>query len=211
MFDYAYWLLFLSASFALSVSPGPDLVYILTKTISGGKKIGIASSLGVCTGALFHVILASIGISAILVTSAYAFMFIKYLGAGYLLYLAFKSFKSAGTNLQITNIEKNEESIWKAFKQGVLIDVLNPKVAIFFMAFLPQFVREGHGSVSIQLFYLGFLVICVGIVVETIYVLMASKLTHKIRNSKKISIWLDRLVGTIFVGLGLKLATTTND
>ena len=206
MFDYAYWLLFLSAAFALSVSPGPDVVYILTKTISGGKKIGIASSLGVCTGALFHVALASIGLSAILVTSAYAFMFIKYLGAGYLLYLAYKSFKSAGTSLHIDDIKKTKESPWKAFKQGVLIDVLNPKVAI-----LPQFVREGHGSVSIQLFYLGFLVICVGIIVEAIYVLLASKLTQKVRNSKRFSVWLDRLVGTIFVTLGLKLATTTNN
>jgi len=211
MFDYGYWLLFLSAAFALSISPGPDVVYILTKTISSGKKIGIASSLGVCTGALFHLVLASIGISAILVTSAYAFMFIKYIGASYLLYLAFKSFKSAGTNLQISGLKKEKESIWKAFKQGVLIDVLNPKVAIFFMAFLPQFVREGHGSVSTQLFYLGFLVICVGIVVEAIYVLLASKLTHKLRNSKRFSVWLDRLVGTIFVTLGLKLATTTNN
>ncbi len=210
MFDYGYWILFFSASFALSISPGPDVIYILTKTISGGKKVGFASSFGVCTGALFHVLLASIGLSAILVSSELAFTFIKYIGATYLIYLAYKSFKSAGTSLHIEHSKKTKESPWKAFKQGMLIDILNPKVAIFFMAFLPQFVREGYGSVSIQLFYLGFLVICVGIVVESIYVLLASKLTHKIRNSKKISIWLDKIVGTIFIGLGLKLAISTN-
>jgi len=210
MLDFTYWLLFFSAAFALSISPGPDLIYILTKTISGGKKIGIASSLGVCAGALFHVILASIGLSAILVSSALAFSFIKFFGAGYLIYLAYKSFKSAGTSLHINHFKKTKESTWKAFKQGMLIDILNPKVAIFFMAFLPQFIRDGHGSVSMQLFYLGFLVICVGIIVEVTYVLLASKLTQKVKNSKKFSIWLDRVVGTIFVALGLKLATSTN-
>ena len=95
-------------------------------------------------------------------------------------------------------------------KEGILIDVLNPKVAIFFMAFLPQFLRDGYGTTSTQLLYLGIAVIAVALVVETIYILLASKISGAVRNNKSISIWLDRMVGTMFVVLGLKLASSTN-
>jgi len=209
MEDFNYWLLFLTTALALNIAPGPDVVYILTKTIAHGKKIGMASSLGVCSGALFHVAAASIGLSAILVTSSLAFTVVKVIGVAYLLYLAYQSFKSAGTRLNISaDSDHSQETFWGAFRQGVLIDILNPKVAIFFMAFLPQFVREGHGSVPLQLMLLGFLVILVAIVVEFSYVLLASVLTEKINSDPKYSIWLERLVGTVFVALGIKLAVT---
>lgn len=210
MSELHFWLLFLSTALALNVAPGPDLLYILTQTIANGKKVGIASALGVCTGALFHVVAASIGLSAILVSSALAFTIVKYIGVGYLLYLAYQSFRSAGTSLTIPSGKESQESVWKAFKQGVLVDILNPKVAIFFMAFLPQFVREGYGSVPMQLLYLGLLVIFVAIIVETTYVLLAFKLTNKVRTSKRISVLLDRFVGTVFVSLGIKLAISSN-
>jgi len=93
---------------------------------------------------------------------------VKFIGAGYLIYLAYQSFRSAGTSLDLTSEEQPKESAWTAFKQGVLVDILNPKVAIFFMAFLPQFIRDGYGSVPIQLLYLGLLVIAVAVVVEVI-------------------------------------------
>lgn len=209
MEDLNFWLLFFSTAFVLNIAPGPDLLYILTKTVSSGTKVGIASALGVCTGALFHVFAAAIGISAILVTSATAFTIVKIIGVLYLFYLAYQSFFSKGTSLNISD-EKKSSTVWQAFKQGVLIDILNPKVAIFFMAFLPQFVREGHGSVSIQLIYLGLLVILVAIVVEVAYVLMFSKIATAIRNSKKISKWLDKAIGVMFVVLGLKLVFSSN-
>ena len=210
MSDLYFWSLFFSTAFALNIAPGPDLLYILTKTIANGKKIGIASALGVCTGALFHVAIASIGLSAIIVSSALAFTIVKFIGVGYLLYLAYQSFRSAGTSLNIKSSEESTKSAWKAFKQGVLVDILNPKVAIFFMAFLPQFIRDGHGAVPIQLLYLGLLVVAVAVIVEIVYVLLAFKLTKKIRSSKRFSVLLDRLVGTIFVALGLKLATSSS-
>ncbi len=210
MSDFSFWLLFFSTALALNIAPGPDLLYILTKTIANGKKVGIASSLGVCTGALFHVAAAAVGLSAILVSSAFLFSIVKFLGAGYLIYLAYQSFRSAGTSLNIKSEEQPKESAWTAFKQGVLVDILNPKVAIFFMAFLPQFIRDGYGSVPIQLLYLGLLVIAVAVVVEVIYVLVASKLTEKVRSSKTASVWIDRVVGTIFTGLGLKLAISSS-
>ena len=211
MADLNYWLLFLSTAIALNIAPGPDVIYILTKTIANGRKIGFASSLGVCTGALFHVFAAAIGLSAILVTSSLAFTVVKFIGVGYLLYLAYQSFNSAGTYLNIRSKQaRKKETFWGAFKQGVLIDILNPKVAIFFMAFLPQFVRVGHGSVPMQLLVLGILIILIAIVVEFAYVLLASVLTNKINNSRTFSRWLDWLVGTIFVALGIRLAITSN-
>lgn len=208
--DLNFWLLFLTTAFALNVAPGPDLLYTLTKTISNGKKVGLASAIGVCTGALFHVFAASIGLSAILVSSALAFSIVKYVGAAYLLYLAYQSFRSSGFELNTDNSNQNRETAFEAFKQGVLIDILNPKVAIFFMAFLPQFVREDAGSVSFQLFYLGLIVIAVAIIVEAAYVLAADKISERVRSSKKLSIWLDRAVGTMFAGLGIKLAAATS-
>lgn len=210
MADLNFWLLFFSTALALNIAPGPDLLYILTKTIANGKKVGIASALGVCTGALFHVAAASLGLSAILVSSALAFSIVKFIGVGYLLYLAYQSFRSAGTSLNITSNGQPKESAWKAFKQGVLVDILNPKVAIFFMAFLPQFIREDYGAVPIQLLYLGLLVIAVAIIVEVTYVLLASKLTKKVRSSKRVSVLLDRVVGAVFVALGLKLAISSS-
>lgn len=210
MIDYNFWFLFISVAIALNVAPGPDVVYILTKTISGGKKIGIASSLGVCTGALFHVVISAIGLSAILYTSAVAFTIVKYIGVTYLLYLAYQAFRSSGLLIEKSEKHKSTETAWEAFKQGVLIDILNPKVAIFFMAFLPQFVREGHGSTPFQLIMLGGIIILIAIVIEALYVLLADKIANKFREDTRYSIWLDRVVGTVFVGLGAKLALSTN-
>lgn len=209
MIDLTFWLPFLLASIALNMAPGPDLLYILTKTIRHGKKVGFASAVGVCTGALFHVFIASLGLSAILVSSSLAFSLVKYIGAAYLLYLAFQAFRSSGYDFQIDVLTEKPESVFQAFKQGVLIDILNPKVAIFFMAFLPQFLREDAGSVSVQLFYLGLIVIVVAIIVEVLYVLATDKISAKLRSSKRFSIWLDRTVGVVFAGLGIKLATSS--
>jgi len=205
MSDYSFWLLFFSTALALNIAPGPDLLYILTKTVANGKKVGVASALGVCTGALVHVFAAAVGLSAVLASSALAFTVVKYIGAGYLLYLAWKSFSSAGSLLNIESQTVPKETAMAAFKQGVMVDILNPKVAIFFMAFLPQFVREGYGEVPFQLMYLGLLIIVVAIIVEVIYVLAASILTQKLRSSQRFSLWLERFVGTVFVVLGVKL------
>ena len=212
MSDLDFWFVFLSTAFALNIAPGPDLLFIFSKTISGGKKVGIAASLGVCSGAMFHVVIAAIGLSAILVTSAIAFTIVKIIGVTYLLYLAYQAFNSSGVKFEINTPNSiKSESAWEAFKQGVLIDIFNPKVAIFFMAFLPQFLREGHGSNSYQLLLLGFIIIIVAIIVETLFVLFASKISRKFRENQQYSIWLDRIVGTIFVALGIKLAVSSNN
>ncbi len=206
MDSLSYWLLFFSAAFALNISPGPDLIYILSRTVAQGRKIGVASSLGVCTGALVHVFAAALGLSAILATSAMAFSVVKYIGAAYLIYLGLKSFRSTGSNFNLSSLNSPQVTPWMAFKQGILVDVLNPKVAVFFMAFLPQFVRPDLGHTSAQIAVLGVLVILVAAVVEILFVLATGQTTRFFRNNRRVSAWLDRILGSILIGLGIRLA-----
>jgi len=208
MQDSTYWLLFLSAAFAINISPGPDIIYIVSKTIAQGRKIGFASSLGVCTGALVYVIATALGLSAILETSLIAFNIVKYAGAIYLVYLGIKALKSKGTTFDSTENESSLYTPWQAFRQGVLVDVLNPKVAVFFMAFLPQFVRPELGHTSGQLLLLGVIVILMAIVIEFSIVLTASQTTNFFRKNPTFSVWLDRVLGTVLIGLALRLALT---
>ena len=209
MTDLNYWLVFFTAAIALNVSPGPDLIYILSRTIAQGSKVGLASAAGVCSGAIVHVLAAAFGLSAILAASATAFSIVKYVGAAYLLYLGVQALKSQGNTLELT-AQKETITVtpWQAFRQGVLVDVLNPKAAIFFMAFLPQFVRQDHGNSSLQLVVLGLLVILVAIIIESLFVLAAARSTNFFRRNPRASVWLDRTLGTIFISLGIRLALT---
>ena len=205
----SYWLLFLSAAFAINIAPGPDLVYIISKTIAQGRKIGFASSLGVCAGALVHVFAAALGLSAILATSALAFSVVKFAGAGYLIYLGIQALRSKGGAFD--DLVKEEDTTpWEAFKQGALIDILNPKVAIFFMAFLPQFIRPNMGGTSLQIIWLGVIVILMAIVIEFIVVLLAAQATELFRRNRTLSVWLDRVLGTVLIGLAVRLVLSEN-
>lgn len=209
MADVHFWLMFLLAAIALNVAPGPDLLYVLSRATQQGKRVGIASVAGVCTGAMVHVTAAAVGLSAILVSSALAFSVVKYAGAAYLLYLAYKAFRSGGFTLDMAGLKVPEISAFQAFKQGVLIDIFNPKAAIFFMAFLPQFVRPDAGPVPLQLFGLGMLVIAVAFIVEGTYALLADRLASRLRKSRRFSLWLDRTIGVIFASIGIKLALSS--
>lgn len=155
-----------------------------------------------------HVLAAALGLSAILASSALAFNVVKYIGAAYLFYLGIQSLMSKGLSFNVPAQNGAATTAWKAFQQGVFIDLLNPKAAMFFMAFLPQFVRPELGHSSLQIFVLGFLVILLAIPIEFSIVLTASKTTNFIRNNQKISVWLDRLLGSVLIGLGVRLALT---
>ncbi|MCF7201987.1 LysE family translocator [Pseudomonas oligotrophica] len=205
MSDPLFWGVFLSAALALNLSPGPDLLYVLSRTLGGGRRVGIASALGVCSGAMVHVSAAALGLSAILATSALAFSVVKYVGAAYLIYLGLQALRASGSGLQRLPQMAGSTSAWRAYRQGVLVDILNPKAAIFFMAFLPQFVRPGHGATALQLFWLGFLVVLVAIVVELLLVLLAARASALLRSQRAVAAWLDRLFGSLLVGLGIRL------
>ncbi|MCP3892363.1 MAG: LysE family translocator [Desulfobulbaceae bacterium] len=210
MESYSYWLLFLSAAIAINITPGPDMIYILSRTIAQGRRIGIASSFGVCSGSFVHIFAAAFGLSAIISTSAMAFGVVKYVGAAYLIYLGMQALRSKGNSFDLPVKKQAQSTFWKAFRQGALIDILNPKVAIFFMAFLPQFVRPELGHVPIQILILGFLVNLVGVVIESVLVLTAARTTIFFRNNSQFSTLLDRVFGSMLIGLGIRLALTEN-
>ena len=157
-----------------------------------------------------HVFAAALGLSAILASSALAFSVVKYAGAAYLIYLGIKSLLSKGDTFDKVSRKNSTSTPWEAFKQGALVDILNPKVAIFFMAFLPQFIRPGMGHTSVQIIWLGTLVILVAIVVEFLIVLMAAQATNFFRQNRTFSVWLDRVLGTVLIGLAVRLALTEN-
>lgn len=206
MYDPQHWLLFFSAALAINISPGPDVVYILSNTVAHGRRIGFASSFGVCTGALVHVFAAAFGLSAIIVTSATAFAIVKWAGAAYLVYLGIKTLASAGQAFVPGPGKLPRPSFFLAFRRGMMVDILNPKVAVFFMAFLPQFVDPALGYMAAQLVLLGVLAIAVAVAVEAGYVLGSAGLTASLRKNPGLGRWLDRLLGGILIGLGLRLA-----
>jgi len=210
MESYSYWLVFLSAAIAINIAPGPDMIYILSRTIAQGRKIGIASSLGVCSGSLVHIFAAAFGLSAILATSAMAFAIVKYIGAGYLIFLGVKALRSKRMSFDIPVRIQEHSTFWKAFRQGALIDVLNPKVAIFFMAFLPQFIRPELGHSAAQILILGFLVNLIGMTIEFVLVLTAARATNFFRNHSQFSTLLDRILGSMLICLGIRLAMIEN-
>jgi len=210
LFSYTllHWVTFFSAAILLNLSPGPDIAFILGQTAKHGRRGGFAAMYGVWTGAFGHVVMAAVGLSAILVASALAFTAIKWIGAAYLVYLGLKSLFSRGSVLSPAQIKAAETSRWSIFRQGLIVSALNPKVATFFLAFLPQFVVKGAGPVSAQLFLHGSLIIVVAAFIEPLYVLSGSWLAKALRNNKRLSVWMDRSLGALFIALGIKLATS---
>jgi len=204
MFDYSltHWLTFFTAAILLTLSPGPDIAFILAQCAKRGRQAGFLAMYGIWTGAFFHVFLAAFGLSAILASSAIAFTLVKFTGAGYLIWLAVQSFRSQGVLSETKLPAKFSRNI---FQQGMVVAALNPKTAIFFLSFLPQFVVAGAGPVGAQLFLHGSLVIAVAIFIEPPIIFAGAKLTNTISNNPQIGVWLDRGLGCLFVGLGLRL------
>ena len=207
MFDYsfAHWSAFLLAAFLLNISPGPDFAFILSHTVKGGKKAGTAAMLGIWTGAFCHALLAALGLSAIIATSATAFSVVKWAGVAYLLWLGLHALRSDGGTLLMDKKDKSR-SFGSVYRQGVFIDLLNPKVATFFLAFLPQFIVEGAGPVWAQLMLHGVLIIAVAAFVEPPLILLGDRVTERLRQSRSLRVWLDRVLGFVLVSLGIKLA-----
>lgn len=207
MFDYSmlHWTTFFTAAVLLNLSPGPDIAFILGQTIKGGRRSGFAAMAGIWTGALVHVGFAAAGLSAILASSAVAFSIVKWIGAAYLIYLGVSALRSPGGKFVNDKVESSSSGS-KILKQGVLVSLLNPKVAIFFLAFLPQFVVAGAGPTWAQLALHGVLIIGVAAIIEPPLVLLGSQLAKGLRRSPTVGIWMDRTLGALFISLGVKLA-----
>ncbi|MCM5558674.1 LysE family translocator [Pleomorphomonas sp. JP5] len=204
-YDLAHWATFFVAVFLLNVSPGPDIAFILGHTARGGRRQGMAAMFGLWAGAFCHVVFAAIGLSAIVATSAAAFSLVKWAGVAYLAFLGVQALRSKATAFDVGE-DPAESRLSAVFLQGMLVDILNPKVAIFFLAFLPQFVVEGAGPVPLQLLLHGVLIVVVAATVEPLVVLGGAWLTARLRASTRLTLWLDRSLGALFIGLAAKLA-----
>ena len=207
MFDYTFihWTTFLSAAVLLNLSPGPDMAFILGQTAHNGRQGGFAAMFGIWTGAFIHVVMAAIGLSAILATSAIAFSCVKWIGAAYLVWLGIQAIMSRDSSF-LANGNSEKINNYSIYKQGIFVASLNPKVAIFFLAFLPQFVVEGAGPVSAQLFLHGCLIIVVAALIEPPLVLVGSRLISSLKSNRKIGLWMDRSLGSLLILLGIRLA-----
>jgi threonine/homoserine/homoserine lactone efflux protein len=209
MFDYmpAHWLTFLTAAVLLNLSPGPDIAFILGHAVRGGVRAGFVAMFGVWTGACAHVLMAAVGLSAVLATSAIAFSAVKWIGAIYLLWLGIQALCSKGEGAWIK--EAGATLPWHSlYRQGILVSLLNPKVAIFFLAFLPQFVVAGAGPAWAQLMLHGSLIILVAAFIEPPLVLLSGRLAGALRRNRRAGLWLDRGLGSVFIALGLRLAAS---
>lgn len=206
-YSLAHWGAFFSAAVLLNLSPGPDMLFILGQTATGGRRAGFAAMYGIWTGAFGHVVAAALGLSAVLATSALAFAAVKWIGAVYLIWLGVQALLSRG-HLQAVEVVAPQRSLWTVFRQGMLVAVLNPKVALFFLAFLPQFVEPGAGPVSLQLFVHGTLIIAVAGLIEPLVVLIGDRASDTLSRNELVARWLDRGLGAVLVTLGVKLAAS---
>ncbi|GAB7534737.1 LysE family translocator [Burkholderia sp. 3C] len=203
-YDPAHWMAFFGMAVLLNIAPGPDIAFILGHTVRNGRRHGFAAMLGVWSGALFHVACAAVGLSAILYASASLFLAVKWIGVGYLAWLGIQSLRSKGGALEIPALPPR--TVAQVYRQGVLIDILNPKVAIFFLALLPQFVVAGAGPVPLQLGVHGALIIAVAALIEPPLIVLGARLSQGLRTNRRVSAWLDRALGAFFLGLAAKLA-----
>ena len=179
MLDAHRLLLFFAAALLLAITPGPGIFYVLARSLAGGKREGIHSSLGTFVGGLFHVFAAALGLSAILAASAVAFHTVKYAGAAYLIWLGIRMIRTRNVEMPVAAVSP----INGAFPQGILTEVLNPKTALFFLSFIPQFVAPAHGHVFFQFVLLGCISVSLNTAADLIVVGMASPLERKLKDS----------------------------
>ncbi|MCK4783300.1 MAG: LysE family translocator [Desulfobacteraceae bacterium] len=206
MFGIQNLSLFLVSCILLNLTPGQDTMYIIGRSVAQGRKAGILSAFGIMSGVLIHTLFASLGLSVILATSSLAFSILKYAGAGYLVWIGIGFLRNAGHNERLKMIEEKRLMPWKIYRQGVLTNLLNPKVALFFLSFLPQFVDPHTEFIFAPFIMLGLLFFTTGSAWCMVLVYGSSSLTDKFRNRTTVGGILKKLTGTLFIGLGIKLA-----
>jgi threonine/homoserine/homoserine lactone efflux protein len=200
------YLLFIGAVVVLCAVPGPDIAYLLARTITQGRRAGLIAALGINVGAYVHVFAAVLGLSAILATSSTAFTVLKWVGACYLVWIGVRALMTRSAPMTVNAAQKSAVSARRIFWEGFLCDALNPKVAIFFLAFLPQFVTKDSAiGTTTQLLFLGVTCNVVAIGFNFILVCCASAATNALRRRTAWLKWLNRAAGALFIGLGIRL------
>jgi threonine/homoserine/homoserine lactone efflux protein len=201
--EKAAFFTFLFAALMLNIAPGPDMLYVIGRSVGQGRKAGIVSSLGVFVGCWVHILAAAFGIAALLRSSPTAFNVVRYAGAAYLVYLGIKMI------VQKSNLASQQlkpESLASIFRQGAITNVLNPKVAIFFLAFLPQFINAQRGSVILQILFLGLIFNVGGTLVNLAVAYAGGTLGELLRRNQSFARMQQWFTGLVFIGLGLRLA-----
>ncbi|MDQ0227222.1 LysE family translocator [Metabacillus niabensis] len=202
--DFLSIISFLGVAIALTLMPGPDNLFTLAQSIAKGKNAGIYTSLGLCTGLIVHITAATIGVTAIIYQSALAFTVVKYIGAAYLLFLAFKSFTEKGSSFDL----KAENSLdYKAlYKKGIIMNLLNPKLSLFFLAFFPQFINHENGHASLQMLVYGIVFLVQAFVIFMLISIFAGKVGYFLRKNPSLSKKISLIQGSLFALIGLKIA-----
>ena len=209
MMNETRFLLFLTAAVLLAIAPGPGMLYVLARSLAGGKREGVLSALGTFLGGMVHVFAAALGISIILAKSATAFATVKYVGAAYLCFLGVRMILDArrdpeSAELPAESLNPARNSLW----QGVATEVLNPKTALFFLSFIPQFVARGEGHVFLQFVTLGTISVVLNTTADLIVIALAGPLGERIRSSATFRRRQRTMTGAIMIGLGTYLATS---
>ena len=195
-------LLFLIAAFVLLITPGPAVFYIVARSVQQGSWAGIVSAAGVVTGGFIHVMAGTVGLSALVLSSPIAFATVKYLGALYLIYLGFRAFfkenRVGDLNLRLKSIQ-----LGRVYRDGLIVNLFNPKTILFFIAFLPQFVDSTRGNPGMQFLLLGTIMVSMGLVTDSIYAAVAGKASQWLRKSNNRLSYHQWFAGTVYLGLGI--------
>jgi len=199
-------MMFFVASILLALAPGPDNIFVVTMAALRGSIAGLIVTLGLCTGLVVHTTVVALGIATLFHTSMTAFTILKTIGALYLLYLAWLAFRNKKEEAQVDR--KTNYSRWKLYCRGIIMNVTNPKVSIFFLAFLPQFVNPGNGRLTLQFLILGGVFIISTILVFGVIAVLAGVLGKQLINSDRMKRTMNWIAGTVFIALALKLVTT---
>ena len=196
--------LFMIASALLTIAPGPDIIYVLTRGITQGRRAGFAAALGFATGVIFHTAFAALGIAAVIKSSEFAFSLVRYAGAAYLVYLGIRTLMSRSA-FQLSS-DHSSLALWTVYKQSVIGNVLNPKVTLFFLSFLPQFINLSAGHVELQMVLLGAIFMLQTVVIFGAIALFSGAVGDKLRSNTVIADRLNIFAGVIFMALGIRVA-----
>ena len=207
MFSGETLLTFMTASVLLGLAPGPDNIFVMTQSAIHGRRTGLLVVLGLCTGLIAHSVAIALGVAAIFQTSLFAFSLLKAIGAAYLVYLAWRAFRDPGD--RIKGGAEHGANPWGLYRRGVIMNVTNPKVSIFFLAFIPQFADPERGAVALQLLAFGGLFIISTLLVFGAIALLAGTLGQWLSGSARAQGVLNKIAGVVFLGLALKLAMTS--
>ena len=205
MFDLASLGTFIAAVIGLFLIPGPAVLLVLSRTVQGGRKVGVLTGLGIAAGDFGHTLFASVGLSAVLMASALAFSTVKYAGAAYLIYLGIRAILDKPRNPSLPHLAPIAPA--KAFLQAIPAELLNPKTALFFLAFMPQFVHPERGSTLVQFATLGLIYVVLSSIYTTLLALSIRPLGRLLGRLSWLARWQGKILGAIFISLGLKVAT----